>query len=509
MRIGMFFLDFGSLWVLAYLLVGRLQVIPSIAEKVALAFAWALGLKSLVIYALVILGLTGSLWVPLAVSLGALVVAVVFRCRPSSHSITQTHPEDKTPFLILMTILILGILFCFSLACAFYFPITEADGIWYHIRGMVFLQEAGFDSETVVSQFRQYPPFMSLLFACLMSFGVDPVKIIFPFIYLCLLVIFYCRILAVTESHKIAGGFTLILGTTPYVWWHSFLPFLDLTTGFYYSIGALYWFALIQTILSAKQDKETSNPSTWAFLSGTLFGLAAWSRLEFLLYNAIPVLLLIYVLDRNDTFNKKQKNKILLCLAVPSLIFSTLWFLTLAGFDSPVEKRVLAVGLAGMGMWLLVLANLKWNFHLHKTRLIGIGVLAVVGYLALMLTGGPQSVSLGKAFSITLIRSISVHAFYSCTLFLGIFLLFEKFKNRSEPEKLLGWFLLFYPLVHFLIFSYSEPKWTDLSTYIEVLLIHPGHSINLSDTRGMLAFYPILIFFISGLPLIRRSFRNA
>jgi len=504
----MIFLDIGFLWVLAYLLVARLQVISAVGEKIALAFAWALGLKSLIIYVLVVLGLSKNIWVQSGVSLGALVIAGIFYCQQSVNSLFQARPREKKTLLFLMTVLILGILFCFSLAYALYFPITEADGIWYHIRGMVFLHAGGFDSETIVSQFRQYPPFVPLLYAYLLSFGVEPLKIIFPFFYLCLLVIFYCRILAVAENQKIAVWFTLILGTTPYFWWHSFLPFLDLATGFYFSIGALYWFSLIQNILSAKLEDEAGNPCAWAFLSGTLFGLAAWSRLEFLLYNAIPILILIYALDRNLSFNKSKKNNILLCLAAPSLFFSTLWFITLAGFDSPVEKRVLAVGLAGVGMWLMVLVNLKWNFHLHKTRLTGVGILAVVGYLTLMLVGGPQSVSLGKALSITLIRSVSVHAFYLCTLLLGIFLFFEKYKNWSDPEKLLGGFLVFYPLTHFLIFSYSEPKWANISYYIDVLLVHPGHSINLSDTRGMLAFYPILIFFISRLPVVRRSFAN-
>ncbi len=504
----MIFLDFGFLWVFAYLLVARLQVIPAVGEKIALAFAWALGLKSLIIYVLVFLGLTKSIWIQSGVSLGALVIAGLFCNRQSVSALHPACPRDKKSPLFGMTVLILGVLLGFSLANTLFFPITEADGIWYHIRGMVFLHAGGFDSETVVSQFRQYPPFVPLLYAYLLSFEVDTVKIIFPFIYLCLLVIFYCRISAVTENQKIAALFTLVLGTTPYFWWHSFLPFLDLATGFYFSIGALYWFSLIHNILSVKPEDEPPNLCSWALLSGILLGLSAWSRLEFLLYNAIPILILIYTLDRNQTFNKSKKNKILLCLAVPSLFFSTLWFLTLAGFDSPVEKRVMAVGLAGMGMGFLILVNLKWNFHLNKTRLVGLGVLAVVGYLALMLLGGPQSVSLGKALSIALMRSVSVHAFYLCTLFLGIFLLFEKLQKLSEAEKLLGAFLGFYALVHFLIFSYSEPKWSDLSAYIDVLLVHPGHSINLSDTRGMLAFYPILIFFVSRLPVVRRSFAN-
>jgi len=230
----MLLLDFGALWILTYLLVGMLNVIPSVGEKAALAFAWALGLKSLIIFALVALGMTQNIWVQLGVSLGALAIAGLLCCRQSSNISSHSQTTEKKSPLFVMMAVILGILFCFSLANAFFFPITEADGIWYHVRGMVFLHEAGFDSETIVSQFRQYPPFVPLLFAYLMSFGVDQIKLIVPFVYLCLLAIFYYRVLAVTKNQKIATLFTLVLGTTPLFWWHSFLPFLYLTTGFFF-----------------------------------------------------------------------------------------------------------------------------------------------------------------------------------------------------------------------------------------------------------------------------------
>lgn len=526
----MFFLDFGSLWFLAFLLVGMLNVIPSIGEKAALSFSWALGLKSLVLFFWMAgAGEFPSLLIQTGLSLAGLVfVLILLRGRrdcsrgttlpglslkffseseSSANSIFPSpSPEKKSPF-VMTTVGVLGILFALSFANAWFFPVTEADGIWHHIKGMVFLHEGQFDSQTIVSQFRQYPPLLPLLFAYLMAFDVGGVKIIFPFIYLCLLVIFYHRVDSLAKNKNIAAAFTLVLGTTPYFWWHSFLPFLDLTTGFYYSTGALYWFFLIGNVLSReKPEGRESNPCSWAFLSGTLFGLAAWSRLEFLLYNAIPLLILIYVLDRNTALTKRRKNAILLCLAAPPLIFSSLWFATLVNFDSPLDRRVLAVGLAGLGTWLLVLLFLKWDFYLSKTRLMAAGALAVLLYLVLMLAGGPRSTSLVQALLTASIRSISVHVFYLCTLFLGVFLFKEK--QPYEPEKLLGWFLLLYPLAHFLIFSYSEPKWSQISTYFDALLVHPGRSINLSDARGMMAFYPILIFFIAGTPLVKRGFEN-
>lgn len=506
----MLLIDFGALWALTYLLVGRLNLIPAVGEKAALAFALALGLKSLVLFGW--MAGAGEFPQPLmqtGLSLGALVLVLILRRRRLANSILPSRAPEKRSLPFLAMVVILGTLFLLSLASASFFPITEADGIWYHVKGMVFLHDGKFDSETIVSQFRQYPPFLSLIFAYSMSLGLDNVKLIFPFIYTSLLVIFYYRALAFTACRNIAAVFTLVLGTTPYFWWHSALPFLDLTTGFNFSIGAMFWFSLIRSVCQQGTfDEQESSPSAWAFLSGTLFGLAAWSRLEFLLYDAIPLMILIYALDRNMALGKKMKNKILLCLAVPLLFFSSLWFLTLLNFDSPLERRVVAVGLVCLGMGLLVLVFLKWNFHLKKARLIGMGALAAVLYLALMTAGGPQNVTLGKGLLITLIRSVSVHIFYMGTSLLVLFLFKEKLRTLPEPVKLLGWLLIFYPLVHFLIFSYSEPKWTEVSTYLEVLWVHPGHSINLSDTRGMMAFYPVLIFFIAGLPVIKRGFEN-
>ena len=230
----MLLIDFGSLWVLAYLLVGILNVIPSIGEKAALAFALALGLKSLVLFCwMAVVGEFPGILMQTGLSLAGLVIVFIFyRLRPSNSILPSPIPKKKSPYVRMMVGL-LGVLFVLSLKFANFYPITEADGIWYHIKGMVFLHEANFDSETIVAQFRQYPPFLSLLIAYLMSFDFGNVKIIFPLIYLCLLVIFYYRVLSFTECRIVAAAFTLILGTTPYIWWHSFLPFFDLTTGFF------------------------------------------------------------------------------------------------------------------------------------------------------------------------------------------------------------------------------------------------------------------------------------
>jgi hypothetical protein len=67
-------------------------------------------------------------------------------------------------------------------------------------------------------------------------------------------------------------------------------------------------------------------------------------------------------------------------------------------------------------------------------------------------------------------------------------------------------FLVFYPLVHFAIFSYSSPKWENFGEYVSATFVHPGNSVNLSDTRGVMSMYPLLLFFIASIPSIRKGF---
>ncbi|SVD82758.1 uncharacterized protein METZ01_LOCUS435612, partial [marine metagenome] len=142
---------------------------------------------------------------------------------------------------------ILFILFLLSMANAWFFPITAADGIWHHVKGMVYGQDfSNFESKQIISQFRQYPPLIGLLFGWLISTGFERVAIFFPVMYLCLLFVFYHRVYEHIGSERVAGVATLLLGTTPYLWWHSFLPFLDWTAGVFYTVGVLYWFSLVK-----------------------------------------------------------------------------------------------------------------------------------------------------------------------------------------------------------------------------------------------------------------------
>ncbi|SVE40764.1 uncharacterized protein METZ01_LOCUS493618, partial [marine metagenome] len=72
----------------------------------------------------------------------------------------------------------------------------------------------------------------------------------------------------------------------------------------------------------------------------------------------------------------------------------------------------------------------------------------------------------------------------------------EKLGKLPLAEKNLGTLLLLFLLTQFFVYAYSGLKWPTLSQYIDNTFIHPGNSINLSDTRGTIAIYPAFVFFI-------------
>jgi len=250
----MIWIDFALLWYASYRACRNGCEWAFQGEKLALAFLFALALKSLILFFLIRLGMQPTAGIQVGASISLLAFTLFL---PTGHR-DETSSGEGTG-LVWITFFGVGCLFAFSLVNAWFFPITESDAIWYHIRGMSFFHEVRFDSEWVVPQLKQYPPFIPLLFTYLIAFDVDFLKIVFPFLYLCLNIVFYSRVQSLTGNKKIACLFTLVLATTPYFWWHGVLPFLDLTTAVFYSIGTLYWYFWIQNKIGSSSIKEKNS----------------------------------------------------------------------------------------------------------------------------------------------------------------------------------------------------------------------------------------------------------
>jgi hypothetical protein len=481
--------------------VGTLNVALLKWERLALAFLFALAVKSLILFFLVRLGVQPAAGIQLGSSILVLVSALFFFPKLNEKEIML---PDQGTGLIWITWSVVGVLFLFSMVNAWFFPIIESDAIWYHIRGMSFFHEVRFDSEWVVPQLKQYPPFIPLLFTYLIAFDAEFLKIFFPLMYLSLNIIFYSRILSLTENKKMACLFTLVLATTPYFWWHGALPFLDLTTAVFYSTGALYWYSWIQNKVEGATDKSVEN--SYALISGVLLGLAAWTRIEFLLYDLVPVFLTLYVFSKYPEKNDSLKS---LKLFFPGLLLlPSIWFLNLFTFDMILWSQIKMIGGVCAFLWILALSLTLLRWKLSESNIQSAFLLAVTGYILALFLSGAGPVPVWKKLVISFYRTSVVHIFYLFTAFLGIFVFFEKLKDLSEQKKMLGIFLILFLCTHMAIFSYATPKWPTLGAFVYATFIQPGNSVNLSDTRGMMSFYPIFIFFISSLPFVRRGIIN-
>ena len=163
----MIWIDFGLLWYVAYRLCSVLGEIVFKWERLALSFLFALGLKSLILFFLIRSGIQPVAGIQIGVS-GLALGSTLFL--PVKSNWGKAIPSGKSAWLTLVTCIVIGALFLFSMVNAWVFPITESDATWYHIKGMSFFHEVRLDSEWVVPQLRQYPPFIPLLFAYLISF---------------------------------------------------------------------------------------------------------------------------------------------------------------------------------------------------------------------------------------------------------------------------------------------------------------------------------------------------
>jgi hypothetical protein len=159
-------------------------------------------------------------------------------------------------------------------------------------------------------------------------------------------------------------------------------------------------------------------------------------------------------------------------------------------------------------LWILALGLVWGRWKLSESSVRLALIFSVVGFVLLLFLFATGTVPVWKKLAISFYRTSVVHGFYLFTMSLAIFIFFEKFKTLSEQKKTLGFFLILFLCTHLAIFSYSTPKWPTLGEFVYATFIQPGNSVNLSDTRGMMSFYPIFIFFISSLPFVRRGIIN-
>jgi hypothetical protein len=502
----MFWVELYLIFQISFWLITHSRLSLSLGERNALIVLSSLGIKCVLLFIFITLGLERFIVFPVVFS-----ILVFFLCyawiknRSVDFKFLSFEQSNRYRLYKFYGFWVLFVLLVFSLANAYFFPITGADAVWHHVKGMVYASShVDFESKQIIPQFRQYPPLIGLLYGWLISAGLERVAVFFPLLYLCLLYIFYYRSYEHVKSSTIAGVATLILGTTPYLWWHSFLPFLDWTAGVFYAVGVLYWFLLIKNILEPAKSIITKENRSLAVLSGLMFGLASWTRPEFVLYSAVPIFLLIAVIDSQEKIID-ERNPIIVRFSIAALILPSLWFAVLLNFEGPLDTifKQLIIGCAflwlGFGLALFRIVH----FTLRNSTIIGIFavVICLIGLFVFL----SSEYSPWTKLAIRFFRLFTVQFFFAGTAFLFIFLFTEKLRQLPIAEKTLGTFLILFLLVQFFIYAYSGLKWPTLLDYFDNTFVHPGNSINLSDTRGTMAIYPAFVFFMFCIPGIKKG----
>ena len=189
----MFWIEFYLIFQISLWFVTYLGLNFPVGERNALVVLLGLGIKCFLLFIFITLGFERFIVSPVVLS-----IVVFFLCfaltkiRPIDFEGSSFERLSRKGFYEFSGFWIIFVLLILSLANAYFFPITGADGVWHHVKGMVYaLPFADFESKQIISQFRQYPPLIGLIYGWLISAGIERVSILFPALYACLLIIFY------------------------------------------------------------------------------------------------------------------------------------------------------------------------------------------------------------------------------------------------------------------------------------------------------------------------------
>ncbi|MCH7525571.1 MAG: hypothetical protein IIC74_11410 [Bacteroidetes bacterium] len=229
------------------------KILPALAlsEKIALSFSLGLGI---VISLFAVMLFFEILYSP------SQVLLILGFCLLSSYLIfkpllTLRLSEERTDYQPYACIFIISILALISLLIATWYPVFITDGNDYEMTGKLISFNKNLSSENYL---RAYPPLVMLSYAYVYFLGGTNPKFIFSLLYISLCVIFYWRLIGFGVSRKLSSMMTLMLGSTPIIWWHSFLGLLNLTAGYYFACASLFWLTYLHKEFNSKKQSDSN-----------------------------------------------------------------------------------------------------------------------------------------------------------------------------------------------------------------------------------------------------------
>ena len=503
----MILLDSASLLLCAWVLTGALRVIADPLERLALAGIGFGLLKSLEIFCLLVLGRIPLLLEQTVMSVAALAAALVWALVRSRRPAPPPEPPRVKAPVRLKLAAGAGVLALTAAALGLnaWFPVTAPDGLEYQVRAWDFFHRGDLLAPHTTPVFRQYPPLVPLLFAWLYSAGCSTEKLIFPVVSLLLTLVLYARVRATTRNETLAVWAALVWATTPYVFWHSLLGLLNLTTAAGFALGVFYGHELFRRL---SRENPPGPLWPWALLSGIGFGAAAWTRPEMVLYTVLPLFLLMYQLHRVPRLDGDSDGRLLGAFALPALGAPLLWgavlILKIPGL-LPASGLVLALTLAEAALAGLWAAG--WFRASGKSLAMWIGGGALV--FLILLFAGEGALGPWRALSLGAFRTVVFHVFFAFTFLVLAFVFTTRWSRLDAAGRSLGLFLAGYLVLHFAVYTLLPQKAPDAVQFFDSFFISPGDAVNSPDTREYLAWYPAFLLWVTQLSKVRRAFDEA
>jgi len=194
--------------------------------------------------------------------------------------------------------------------------------------------------------------------------------------------------------------------------------------------------------------------------------------------------------------------------SITSLALPSIWFMVVLNFNEPLDamfkQLILACLVLWIGVFLVLITRIRFTYRIAVGICFFVLLVCLIGLILVV----PVNVSIFTTLIIRLFRLFSVHIFFIGTALLMVYLFYGRMRQLSVEEKIFGALPLIFITIQFMIYAYSGLKWPTLIDYINNTFYQPGNSINLSDTRGTIAFYPLLVFFVFCLPEFKKKFEN-
>lgn len=324
--------------ILGYLILEAIlfkKVLLGFLEKAALSYGMGMGIVSLIMFCLALLKIELTL---LNITVSLFIIAIVFLA-PSLKAVRILVSQPKntpkpTPFISKLLIGFIILVCGYVLFRALIIPLAAWDS-WaiYGFKAKAFYLEKTvpvvfFKDATKSFSHFDYPLLVPLIEAWIYitvgSWNDQIVKIIFPFYFVGMLIIFYYSLKCYIEN-KFAILFTALLAAIPQLIYFGSNGYADLPLTFYYFTSVAF---LARAFFGPAID--------WKLLliSGIFSGLAAWTKNEGLalsLFNVFIISIVMFIqrrLNRQSLLLLVQYALILALIILPWLWFKNSLFLS-------------------------------------------------------------------------------------------------------------------------------------------------------------------------------------